>query len=359
MSPPTTRVVVIATGVVAAVAALVAALVLATRGTETASVPATTATVPGSTAAPAPPPAPAVAPLTGLPATGDSTRRSALVVKIDDVEPRSRPQAGLEQADVVYEEKIEGPNSRFAAVFQSQGAELVGPVRSGRSTDLAIVAPLNRPLYAFSGANETFLAQLRAGPLVDVGADAHPDAYRRLPGREAPDNLFSATEVLWGLAEGGGPPAPLWPFRPADAPAPSGSGVRTVTALAYDWGGGFTPIEYRWDAADGLWRRDQAGTPHVDVADRQLSTTNVIVQQVRYVDTGIRDVAGTPVPEAQLLGEGDATVFTAGVAVPARWRRADEATPTAFVGPDGAPVALTPGRTTVVLLPTDAELRVR
>ena len=40
--------------------------------------------------------------------------------------------------------------TRFAAVFQSRNAE-VGPVRSARTTDIAIGAQFGRPLFAFSG----------------------------------------------------------------------------------------------------------------------------------------------------------------------------------------------------------------
>src|SRR5688500_2788245 len=51
------------------------------------------------------PPAPELAPLTGLPvATGTVASRAALVVKIDNNDDHARPQSGLNQADVVYEE---------------------------------------------------------------------------------------------------------------------------------------------------------------------------------------------------------------------------------------------------------------
>ena len=358
MDPATRRIVVVVVGVVLALSALGAAIVLAVRGGETAapssSTPGGSTSVPPSTAK-----AVALAPLTGLPADPASLGRPALVVKIDDVDPAARPQGGLEQADVVYEEKIEGPNSRFAVVFQSTGADQVGPVRSGRTTDLAIVGPLNRPLYAFSGANATFLPLLRAGPLVDVGADTHPEAYHREPGREAPDNLFTSTAALWALAPGGSAPSPIFTFRPVGDAATGATSAPTggtpATSVAYDWGRGGVPIEYRWDPTRRLWLRRQAGTPHVDVDGAQLSAANVIVQRVPYEDTGVRDVAGTPVPEAKLVGSGPVTVLTDGRSIEGTWTKPDDATPTTFTDAAGRPIALTPGRTTVVLLPDGSE----
>src|SRR5262249_6912092 len=54
--------------------------------------------------------------LTGLPVDDPATQnRPALVVKIDN-HPEARPQTGLNQADVVYEEMVEGI-TRFFAVF--------------------------------------------------------------------------------------------------------------------------------------------------------------------------------------------------------------------------------------------------
>ena len=72
---------------------------------------------------------------TGLPIDGDArsryTPRPALVVKIDNVD--AEPQSGLNQADIVFEEIVEGRATRFAAVFNSMDSDPVGPIRSGRT----------------------------------------------------------------------------------------------------------------------------------------------------------------------------------------------------------------------------------
>src|SRR5512143_549383 len=70
-------------------------------------------------------------PLTGLPVrAGDpAAARPALLVKVDNAF-EARPQAGIDKADVVYEELVEGGITRLAAVFQSSDPGEVGPVRS-------------------------------------------------------------------------------------------------------------------------------------------------------------------------------------------------------------------------------------
>ena len=60
-----------------------------------------------------------LAPLTGLPDPGGATRsRPAIAVKIDNA-PEARPQSGLDVADVVYEEVVEGGVTRLIAIFHS------------------------------------------------------------------------------------------------------------------------------------------------------------------------------------------------------------------------------------------------
>jgi hypothetical protein len=301
--------------------------------------------------------APVLYPLRGTP-VDDAARasRPALVVKVGNDEA-ARPPAGINDADIVYEEKVEGPFSRFAAVFHGRQPGAVGPVRSGRSTDVGIVSDLNRPLFAFSGANNTFLSMLRAAPLVDVGADVRQQAYERRRDRPAPYNLWlDPARVYDAPAPTSGPPPAQFTYR-ADG-APPAAGAAPAGGFGYGFGPSGHQVGFTWDPTLKGWARTQNGTPHVDMDGARIAPANVVVQQVEYKDTGERDVAGTPVPEAVLTGSGPATIFTGGTAVPATWSRPSAAQTTEYRAADGTPVALTPGQTWVVYLPADAPLTV-
>jgi len=83
-----------------------------------------------------------IAALTGLPdPTAVTKRRSALTIKMDNT-PQAHPQYGINEADVVYEEIVEGGITRLAAIFNSNLPTKVGPVRSVRRTDREIVFPI-------------------------------------------------------------------------------------------------------------------------------------------------------------------------------------------------------------------------
>jgi hypothetical protein len=310
-------------------------------GTTTSSTTTSTSTT--STTAP-----PLLQPLTGHVHTGDPAilQRPALIIKINNIDSRppnqARPQAGMNQADIVYEERTEGGITRFAAVFHSQDADPVFPVRSARLTDLEICAQFGRPLFANSGGNRIVMDAVHSANLVAVGhEELGNDYFYRLPDRRAPHNLATNTPRLWSVTPPGTPPpAPVFTYRPAGTP-PAAYGVPANGVLVHYGGGtGAVPVEHRFDPNIGGWSRLQNGTPHLDVTGAGVAPKNLIVQFINY--DGTRGV---------LSGEGDVWVFTAGQVVGGRWFRHDPAAPTSFVDPAGTPIALEPGRTWVLLPP--------
>jgi len=334
-----------------AVVVLVAGVVAATAGGGSDPAPTTTTSTTTTTAPPTtppPPPPPPTYPLTGLPVTDAAVAaRAALAVKIDNVEPASRPQIGINQADVVYEERVEGAVTRFLAVFHSNDAMPVGPVRSARTSDIGLFKPLGTPLFAWSGANGFFAARIRDAGIVDVGYDAASGFYHRAGGRRAPHNLMlNSTIDVFNAGYGGTVPPQLFTYRAPGEPASGGtptSGVNIVFAV----GAGSAPVDYLWNGSG--WGRSQSGTPHVDADGVQIAPENLIVSFTPYADSDVTDSFGVPIREAQTVGEGDAWVFTGGQVITAHWVKPALEAPTQYLDGAGQPIRLTPGRTWVAL----------
>jgi hypothetical protein len=262
-------------------------------------------------------------------------------VKVENSRKSHGRQRGVTVADVVYVEKVEGGITRLAAVFHSADADAVGPVRSARTTDVVLTADLNRPLFAFSGANAGVLRQIREADLVDLGRDARPDLYDG----EGILGVFTSTAALYGATPEPppGPPEPLFTYG-RTPPAAAAAGATASYGSSVD-------TTVRWDAGEGGWVRTQDGTPHVDKDGTRVSAANVVFQMVAYRDSGFRDITGAPSPEAVLLGEGDVWVLTGGRLVPGHWSRADAGDVTTLTTNSGAPLDLQPGRTWVELVP--------
>lgn len=310
-----------------------------TTTTTTTAAPTTTKATTTTTARP-------TWPLTGRPlANPAQADHPALAVKIDNVQPNSRPQIGLNQADIVYEERVEGAVTRFMAVFHSSDAQPVGPIRSARTSDIGLFSPFGRPLFAWSGANPTFAARVRAASIVDVGYQAAPSHYHRTRDRRAPHNLMlNSVHEMWAIP-GATVPKPIFTYRKPGTPVP-GQPIKGVH-IVFATGAGSAPVDYRWNGKG--WARSQSGTPHVDAAGQQVAPENVIISFTPYANTGIADMFGNPVREARTTGKGDAWVLTGGKRILAHWVKPTLANHAQYLDGAGRPIPLTPGRTWVAL----------
>ncbi len=287
--------------------------------------------------APAPTVAPGHMPLTGLP--GAVPNRPAAVVKVDNGRP-ARPQTGLNSADIVVEEEVEGGVTRFAAVFHSTSTA-VGPVRSARTTDIGIINGFGSPLLLYSGANAVTDTLIRNQPTVQNRSAATSSGYWRSSSRRAPSNLYSDVGSHWASATGGPPPA-QFAFRGDGEPV--GGVEDTSLTVAYR----ASHAGWTWDGS--RWLRTQGGSAHMTAAAGQISAANVVVIEAREVATGMVDSTGATVPEFVFVGEGKATVFTAGRRIDGVWNRPTLGSVATLTTGDGSVIELTPGRTWIELI---------
>jgi len=323
-------------------------------------------TGPGSTTAPGPASQPAkpkahhaiLAPLTGQPVSAGRARREAVVVKIDNIAP-ALPQTGVAQADVVYEEMVEGGLTRLAAVFQSTYPKVVGPVRSGRLTDEGIVDDLDHPVLAYAGANGLFQPKLAAQPAHLVDADNYPSLFYRDDAREAPHNLYADAFRLAATVRRPVAPRPLWSFRAAGAPF-TAAGARPAAGVTVTFPA--ATARWTWSAAHFRWLRTQDGLPDVDSSGARLSAANVVVEMVPYHTSayvsGEGAASGGAIPTGDLVGSGRAWILSGGKVVEGRWHRASLTGPTVYEDAAGRPVRLAPGPTWVELPPVGSAVAV-
>ena len=257
---------------------------------------------------------------------------------------------------------MEGGITRFACIWQSRDTGVVGPVRSTRTTDVAIVSELGRPLYAFSGGNTAFLAAIRAAPIVDVGADAQQAAYYRSGPKQAPHNLFTKVTTLYGFVPAGAqPPPPLWPFRPAGAGVTAAGAAPTTHADMRFPGVGGPTVTWDWDATSQTWKRGQDGTPTSRLTGVRSPPPTSSCKYVDYPVVGYQKEGNlsSPIPMAQLLGQGDAVILSGGTMVKAHWSKPTATAVTQYTDANGAPVAMTPGQTWIELAPLGTPLNTK
>lgn len=281
---------------------------------------------------------PPVSPFTGLPT---DLSAPVLVVKIDNA-AAARPQRGLEQADLVYVEPVEGGLSRLLAVYQSQVPPAVGPVRSTRASDVELLANFGRPALAFSGAAASVGALVAGAPLLDVSELERPGDYYRDRRRRMPHNLFGDANLL---RRGGAPPRDIG-FRFGDPIA----GGRPVAETVVNYPA--TSIGVQWVPAESRWVFSMDGKALTSASGPRPGAATVVVQRVAVRDAGVRDAKGSPSPFAATVGSGEVVVLRDGQALTGSWSRPTAEAMTTFTLSDGSPLTFAPGPVWFVLVPT-------
>lgn len=307
---------------------------------------------------PPPPPPKYYCPLSG--AEFDSkapTVKRPIVVQVDNA-PAARPQAGLSQADIVYEAMAEGQVTRFSAIFGCRDAEVVGPVRSARLINLELVPEYNA-LLANSGASSGVSAELAARPEIpNINHPGFASTYWRTEDRYAPHNLMTSTTSIRQAAFEAGVPVeaelsgPVFRTSPNAAGAPpAGAAVKAISIPYSSW----VDVGYQYDPGSNSWLRSMGGEPHIDALTKtQIAAKNVIIQYVQINESDIEeDTGGNLGLIFKLTGTGKVVIFRDGQAIAGTWKRSGLAEITTYIDAAGKPIPLSPGQTWIQLVEPD------
>jgi Protein of unknown function (DUF3048) N-terminal domain/Protein of unknown function (DUF3048) C-terminal domain len=287
-------------------------------------------------------------PLTGLPPKpGVHVHRPAIAVKIEN-SPDARPQAGLDHADVVFEEVVEGGITRFAAIFQCDSVKKAGPVRSARFDDPDFIKPLTRGL-AFAGANAIVTKSLIHHHMkLFTDLNDSKALYRVPPGNTNEHSLFANVKLLLRQAKHKhlrSSPSDLFLFGPMQ---PDAKKVKKV-ALKFEDSSVSEPIVWRWKGK--VWKRYESDQPFMSADGSQVGTPNLLIQKVDVtLSSKLVDVAGNPSPRITFSGSGRALLFRGGSVVKGRWKRRHGSF--RYLTGDGKPFSFAPGPIWIELLPS-------
>ena len=302
---------------------------------------------PTADATPSPTPQPdPTCPLSGRRPTSEKVlERPAVAVKVEN-NPVAYPLAGIDKAEIVFEEQVEGGMTRFMAIFHCTDAPKVGPVRSSRTVDPAIMSPITRILVA-AGGNETVRRFLRKDRIFLIDEDNAGAAMRRIPrsGVSFEHTLFGNTTKLRKLGQTRFKKTPAQLFEFGDATG----GGRRVKRVTLQFGSA-TTIEWVWSKKG--WKRFERGSPFMTEAGQVLVDNLVIEEHVVNNSRTIFDVAGNPSIEiADETGKGRAILFRDGRAYIGKWMRKKRTSPVEYVGRGGDPLVFAKGTTWIELLP--------
>lgn len=299
-----------------------------------------------------------------------------------------RPQAGLNQAKIVFEAIAEAGITRFAAVFQNPTVSAIGPIRSLRPYYLEWDTPIDCTVVHAGGSYEA-LEMLKAGGYRDL-TENYTYEYRDYYGYYAPNNLFTTSNLLKQFNTDNGfntsdvkSFARLTPEKAEKARKKAvkaaenktekdaegneitipGTPLVTHIAVNFGWTAYFNTV-YDYDSENNVYRRSFAdGTPHTtftcpeglenpspqrDCGEPTQITPKAIAVMVS--DQGLADDRYHQV--IPTTGSGPAYVFQNGTAVSGTWERSDIHTPVVFKDAEGKEIKFVPGQLWVAAIPS-------
>lgn len=287
-------------------------------------------------------------PLNGLPVDDPETlERRVLAVKIDN-HPNARPQSGLNDAEIVIEILVEGV-TRFLTLWQQSDSDYLGPMRSGRPTDGALMAAFNEPTFSISGAQSWVQSMIR-GMGVYLTGEVRPATFR-VGGRSAPHNLYVNTTLLREYADERSHPdnpleGPIWEFGQLPA------GGTDLESVQLNFSG--NSVVWVWDADEEVWLRTVGGSESnyrsEDGTTGQLSFPVLIalnVEQYTVANPG----GGRGLPSSRTTGSGTAYVFADGQVVEGAWERETESDWFTITDASGDVIPVPPGKVWISLVP--------
>jgi len=271
-----------------------------------------------------------------------------VVVKIDDTN-EAHPQVGIDKADLIYIEQVEGGLVRLAALFSSKLPDYIGPVRSARISDIDLLAQFGKVAFFYSGAQSKLYPVIKEANLFDIGAmHESPKIYTRDPDRIAPYDM-----VLYG---------PEVKKRIADLDVATTKDFGFTFGDLVKKGRKISSVKLNWPAASysANWNGKSWDLLHNGKADVtsdgiQISPSTFIIQTVVITDSEYQDKLGGVTPLSITVGEGTGWVLRDGFAIKAKWNRPDASSGTTWSDSEGNEIKFARGQIWIALTDQDPE----
>ncbi|MCX6441570.1 MAG: DUF3048 domain-containing protein [Actinobacteria bacterium] len=273
-----------------------------------------------------------------------------LVVKIDDTRA-AHPQAGLEDADVVYIEQVEGGLTRIAAVFSSKIPAVIGPVRSARISDIEILEQFGRVAFAYSGAQKKLLTVIAAANLENLGAQRQSrEIYSNDPLRSAPTAMMLQAQALMQKVKEQQLPVAIsksagWNF------AESFDTGTAIVSAKVSWPA--NSYDAVWSSTEKRWLLSHSGVANLAANGTHLGASTFVIQIVSITPSEYGDKFGGVTPFTATVGSGRGYILRDGKYIAALWERATPDVGTSWKTTSGEEIPFAAGQIWIAL--TDKE----
>lgn len=296
-------------------------------------------------------------PLTGEGLEEDISGQRPIAIMINNLK-KSLPQAGVSQADIIYEIMAEGGVTRLLALYQSvEGVGEIGTVRSARDYFVSL-AYGHDAIFLHAGGSPQAYISIRQWGVTALDCVNGPyegtlywrDKERRknagmehsvmTSGEKICELLPTYSRVTLEHKEGYTEPLA---FLGEDEIAQGSPAERVSVKFSASKTGVFT-----YDPEIGLYRVEEFGAPYIDAnTGEQVAVKNVLVL---FTDVGAIKGDDKGRQSVRTTGTGEGIFLCDGTVQDIRWSKKDNSTPLSYTDAAGQPLKLGVGHSYINIL---------
>ena len=283
-----------------------------------------------------------LSPLDGIRYYPEELSKRPVAISIDN-HHRARWQAGISQAEIVYEVEVEHPFTRYLCIFLAHEPEMIGPVRSARPY-MIYYALENDGIFVHVGGSEDAFAEIKRLKVADVDGLYSGAMWRyNDTGKYAPHNVYTTLESIrneakaYGYRDEGNFEGYLFNEKDVKLSENFETTPSKEVNIVYNY---YNTTDYIFNEENNLYLRFKDDEEHIDELDKkQLTAKNIIAVETSksILDNEGRLFLGT-------IGKGKGIYITNGECIPIIWKKVSEKDRLKFYSGDEE-LMLNPGNT--------------
>lgn len=284
-------------------------------------------------------------PISGIYVEKERIERRPFAVMFDNM-VKARPQAGLDQAEVVYEFLAEGLITRYMGIFLINEPQTIGSVRSARPYFIDRALEYDA-LYVHVGGSEQAKSDIKALKMADIDAlSRNSTIFWRKNHKQAPHNMYTSSQAIRKAAsESKYNTEGVFESLKFHVHAAKPNGIETLK-VSLPYSKNYT-ASFTYNQEEEIYYREINGKPHQDeISKQQLKAMNIIIQKAA---TKVIDSEGRL--EIEMVGKGEGYYLTKGEMVEIAWEKKSRKAITRFFDKNGKEIQFNPGITWIQVVP--------
>ena len=266
------------------------------------------------------------------------------------------PQAGLNDAYLVYEIIVEGGETRLMPIFKEKDLEKIGPVRSARHYFLDYALE-NDAIYVHFGQSPQAGTDIKKYSVSDINGLVESESdFWRVKDKYAPHNVVTNTQKIMDLAKGKGyrtisTQSSVLHYVADEVELDSDIPATRVTIPYCSW----NVVEYRYDEVNKRYIRYSKGEKQKDwETDMDITTKNIIITFAK--NSTLEDGEDKDRQTLSNIGTLDGYYITNGKAIRITCEKKSRTEKTIYRDEDGNEIQVNDGNTYIPICPIDAKV---